>query len=83
MKVLNPQFRTQVSHIVVFFCVMAVRLYQICISPALGPRCRFYPSCSQYSLLALQKYGALSGLKMSVQRICKCHPFHRGGVDFP
>lgn len=60
-----------------------IRVYQKCISPILGPRCRFYPSCSAYSAAVLQKYGVRRGLAKSVTRICKCHPFHPGGVDLP
>ncbi|MDO4721575.1 MAG: membrane protein insertion efficiency factor YidD [Peptostreptococcaceae bacterium] len=46
-----------------------------------GPTCRFYPTCSQYAIEALQKYGALKGGYLSVKRILKCHPFHSGGYD--
>ena len=63
--------------------VALIRLYQRCISPALGPRCRFYPSCSEYCAQSLQKYGLGRGLLRSGLRLCKCHPFHRGGVDLP
>lgn len=63
--------------------VALIRLYQKCISPALGPRCRFYPSCSEYSVVVLQKYGPVRGAMKSMMRVCKCHPFHRGGVDLP
>lgn len=83
MKVFTSSLKAQMDRLFVSLCIYAVRFYQNCISPALGPHCRFYPSCSQYSLLAFQKYGAFLGFKMSLQRICKCHPFHRGGVDFP
>ena len=58
-----------------------VRLYLILISPLLAPSCRFYPSCSAFTIEALQKHGSAKGLLLSAQRICKCHPFHPGGVD--
>ncbi|MCA2959452.1 MAG: membrane protein insertion efficiency factor YidD [Silvanigrellales bacterium] len=63
--------------------VALIRLYQRCISPALGPRCRFYPSCSEYCVQSLRKHGLGRGLWRSTVRLCKCHPFHRGGVDLP
>ncbi|WP_041419031.1 membrane protein insertion efficiency factor YidD [Simkania negevensis] len=60
-----------------------VRLYQLMISPFVGNCCRFHPSCSEYSILALKKHGVLKGLFLTLKRICKCHPYHSGGVDFP
>ena len=58
-----------------------IRGYQVAISPLLGPRCRFYPSCSQYTLEAVEIHGAMKGTFLGVQRICKCHPLHPGGFD--
>ncbi|QLG89483.1 membrane protein insertion efficiency factor YidD [Chitinibacter bivalviorum] len=58
-----------------------VKLYQLMISPLLGPRCRFTPSCSQYSVEALQKYGAAKGSCLTVRRICRCHPWGGSGYD--
>ncbi len=63
--------------------VFLIRTYQTCISPILGPRCRFYPTCSEYSLEALKKHGFTRGIGLTVRRLGKCHPFHPGGVDFP
>jgi len=63
--------------------IAAVRLYQLLISPLLGPNCRFYPSCSQYFILAVRKHGPLRGSLRGVKRICRCHPFHPGGYDPP
>jgi uncharacterized protein len=60
---------------------LLIRAYQYVISPMLGPRCRFTPSCSEYSILALRKYGALKGLWLSVKRVGRCHPWHDGGYD--
>ncbi|HOJ11397.1 MAG TPA: membrane protein insertion efficiency factor YidD [Clostridiales bacterium] len=59
----------------------AIRLYQKYISPLKPPSCRFYPSCSQYALDAIKKYGSIKGTFMSVRRILKCHPFNPGGYD--
>jgi len=60
---------------------LLIRLYQLTLSPLLGPRCRFYPSCSQYALEALRLHGSLRGGWLSAQRVCRCHPWHTGGFD--
>jgi putative membrane protein insertion efficiency factor len=60
-----------------------VRLYQLTLSPVLGRQCRFHPTCSQYFILAVQKYGALRGSWRGVRRILRCHPWHPGGEDWP
>jgi len=60
-----------------------VRLYQILLSPLLGRRCRFHPTCSAYFIEAVRKYGALSGGWRGLRRILRCHPFHPGGYDPP
>lgn len=61
--------------------VLSIRGYQKFISPFLPQSCRFYPSCSQYAVLALEKYGVMKGSFLAVKRILKCHPFHPGGYD--
>ncbi len=61
--------------------IAIIRFYQLCISPMLGPHCRFSPTCSQYALEAINTYGAVKGLYLTVKRISKCHPFHSGGHD--
>ena len=58
-----------------------IRLYQMTLSRALPPTCRFTPSCSQYSFEAIDRYGALRGGWMAVRRISRCHPFNPGGHD--
>jgi uncharacterized protein len=58
-----------------------IRAYQLALSPMLGPRCRYYPSCSQYALEAIESHGALRGSWLTTRRICRCHPFHDGGFD--
>ena len=58
-----------------------IRLYQRALSPLLGPRCRYYPSCSQYALEALEEHGLLRGLWLALKRIGRCHPLHPGGFD--
>lgn len=61
--------------------VMLVRFYQRAISVWLPPRCRFYPSCSQYAVEALQKHGPGQGSWLAAKRICRCHPLNPGGYD--
>lgn len=58
-----------------------IRFYQRAISPLTPPSCRFTPSCSQYTLLAIKKYGFLKGTWLGMRRISRCHPFHPGGHD--
>jgi len=59
-----------------------VRLYQLALSPLLGPRCRFHPSCSEYCLQALEKHGPLAGLLLAARRVLACHPWSgRHGYD--
>ena len=59
------------------FLLGAIRFYQKHISPGLPPRCRFIPTCSEYALEAVEKYGALKGGWLALRRISRCHPFHR------
>jgi len=61
--------------------ILLIKFYRKFISPLLGSNCRFQPTCSQYSIEAIEKYGAIKGVKLSVKRISKCHPFHPGGYD--
>lgn len=61
--------------------VAAIRGYQRWVSPLLGPRCRFYPSCSQYAQEALIRHGLWRGLWLAVKRLGRCHPLHPGGYD--
>ncbi|MDR3311234.1 MAG: membrane protein insertion efficiency factor YidD [Oscillospiraceae bacterium] len=58
-----------------------IRFYQRRISPGTPPVCRFTPTCSQYALEAIEKFGAAKGLYLALRRILKCHPFHKGGYD--
>ncbi|MDU2065480.1 MAG: membrane protein insertion efficiency factor YidD [Sporomusaceae bacterium] len=55
--------------------------YQTGISPLKGPSCRFFPTCSEYARLAIEKYGIFKGGWMALKRILRCHPFHPGGYD--
>nr|WP_255570433.1 membrane protein insertion efficiency factor YidD [Cohnella sp. CFH 77786] len=58
-----------------------IRFYRKFISPLKPPTCRFAPTCSQYALEAIEVHGPLRGSYLAVKRICKCHPFHPGGLD--
>ncbi|MCG5530274.1 membrane protein insertion efficiency factor YidD [Halorhodospira halochloris] len=61
--------------------IVLIRSYQYVVSPLLGPRCRFLPTCSEYTLEAVSRYGVLLGLYLGVKRLLKCHPWHPGGLD--
>jgi hypothetical protein len=63
--------------------VGVIRLYQKLISPFIQPRCRYYPTCSNYAVQAIEKYGVVKGGLKAVWRILRCNPFSKGGVDFP
>jgi hypothetical protein len=58
-----------------------IRFYQYAVSPLIPPRCRYTPTCSQYALEAVKKYGALKGGWLAVKRIARCHPFGGSGHD--
>ena len=62
--------------------VAIVRFYQRFISPAYPPSCRYYPTCSNYMIRAIQVHGAFKGTLMGTARILRCHPFVKGGIDY-
>ncbi|MEQ1544047.1 membrane protein insertion efficiency factor YidD [Methyloglobulus sp.] len=64
-----------------FKLIAIIRFYKTFISPVLGNNCRFYPSCSTYSMEAFELHGVLKGLYLTARRLLKCHPFHEGGID--
>jgi uncharacterized protein len=76
-------FAATINDLLVRLLVLAVRIYQICISPWLGANCRYGPSCSNYMILAVRKYGPLRGSWRGLCRIARCHPLHAGGYDPP
>lgn len=61
--------------------IALIRFYQLALSPLKQPTCRFSPTCSQYSIEAIERFGVIKGTCLSVRRILKCHPFHEGGYD--
>lgn len=61
--------------------IFPIRLYQKFISPLLPPSCRFYPTCSEYAVQAITKYGIFIGSAKAIWRILRCNPFNKGGLD--
>jgi uncharacterized protein len=61
--------------------LVLIRIYKYVISPLLGRRCRFFPSCSEYAAEAVEKYGAFKGAYLGLKRISRCHPWNPGGFD--
>lgn len=61
--------------------ILLLRGYKLVISPLLGQRCRFYPSCSEYTLQAVDRFGVIRGGWLGARRIARCHPLHPGGLD--
>ncbi|MCZ2722845.1 membrane protein insertion efficiency factor YidD [Marinomonas sp. 15G1-11] len=61
--------------------LILVKGYQYTISPLLGNNCRFYPSCSEYMIDAIEIHGSVKGIGLGLKRLSKCHPFHEGGLD--
>ena len=66
-----------VSKILIFF----IKVYRLLVSPILGQNCRFWPTCSEYSIQALQEYGVLKGTKFILKRIVRCNPWGGSGID--
>lgn len=63
------------------FFILLVKGYQYLISPFLGQNCRYYPTCSSYTLQAMEMHGVIKGIWMGIKRIARCHPYHEGGYD--
>ncbi|RUM62160.1 MAG: membrane protein insertion efficiency factor YidD [Persephonella sp.] len=63
--------------------IIFLKLYQKFISPLYPASCRYYPSCSNYAILSVEKYGVIKGLLKAVWRVLRCNPFSKGGVDYP
>ena len=62
--------------------ILLVKFYQKVISPLKKPSCRFYPTCSTYSIKAFKKHGAIKGLYLTISRVLRCNPFNPGGIDY-
>lgn len=77
-------FKSPLSHrffLMKWVAIGLLRVYQWCISPLIGSACRFYPSCSEYSVQAFSKHGFFYGFWLMIKRIVKCQPYHPGGYD--
>jgi putative membrane protein insertion efficiency factor len=64
-----------------YIFIFLIKVYQRTLSRVMPPSCRFYPSCSEYGVQALQKYGIFKGGWLTVKRVARCHPFNPGGYD--
>lgn len=64
-----------------YILIKLIRGYRLFISPLFPPTCRFQPTCSNYAITAIEKFGAIKGSFLAVKRILRCHPFHPGGYD--
>ena len=64
-----------------YILIQLIRGYRLLISPLFPPTCRFQPTCSNYAITAIERFGAIKGSLLAVKRILRCHPFHPGGYD--
>ena len=64
-----------------FVLKFLIRVYQLALSPLLGPNCRYYPTCSQYAIEAIETHGSLRGAWLTIKRISRCHPWHEGDAS--
>ena len=69
------------SRLINFIFILPIKIYQLVLSPLIGPSCRFNPTCSHYAIQAISKYGALKGLYLGLKRIIRCHPWGESGND--
>ena len=77
----HPPSSRRMHPVIDRFLILLLRLYKRLLSPLLGPRCRFVPSCSEYAMTAIARFGALKGGWLAVRRLSRCHPLHPGGHD--
>ncbi|WP_245392682.1 membrane protein insertion efficiency factor YidD [Salinicola halimionae] len=70
-----------IAKLATWLLTVLIQIYRYAISPLLGPRCRFWPTCSSYALEAIRLHGPWRGGWLTIRRLSKCHPFHVGGVD--
>lgn len=81
MRLLQLQLISEQNNMVKRILLAIIHFYQTKISPMTPPRCRFYPSCSEYGKIAITRFGVFKGLRLTIIRILKCQPFHPGGYD--
>lgn len=77
----RSRFRHYANIFLVESMLLLIRVYQIVLSPILGPACRYEPSCSEYACQAIERYGIFKGAWLAIKRLLRCHPFHCGGYD--
>lgn len=77
----RPTLFAHLRRALIWACKLPVHVYRYGVSPMIGPRCRFQPTCSAYALEALDKHGPLFGLWLTARRIARCHPFGGSGYD--
>jgi uncharacterized protein len=77
----DSQSGTGLNHLAQELIIAILRFYKRWISPLLPSACRFHPTCSEYAMEAIQRYGVLRGVGLAALRLLKCHPFHKGGFD--
>jgi uncharacterized protein len=70
-----------VNRIFLRLALLLIKAYQLLLSPVMAPKCRFYPTCSEYAYQALSRHGLLKGVLLALKRTTRCHPFNAGGVD--
>lgn len=71
----------EINFLLGWLLILPIKLYQKVISPLLGPSCRFTPTCSEYAIIAIKRFGLVKGSWLMGKRILKCHPLHEGGDD--
>lgn len=71
----------KIKHVPMNMALAGVRFYRKYVSPCFPPTCRYVPTCSEYAMIALQRYGFLKGSWLAIKRILRCHPWHPGGFD--
>jgi len=81
ISALRSLWQASIGRALVLLIIVPIRAYQKFVSPLLGPRCRYYPSCSQYGVRAITTHGAGKGILLAAGRILRCHPWAAGGVD--
>ena len=77
----STPFLTRCARIPRQFLILMIRGYQLGIRPLLAGHCKFYPTCSEYGIEALERHGVFKGSWLTARRVCRCHPLRRGGVD--
>ena len=69
------------KYIIIYPMILLIKIYQLLVSPIIGQNCRYLPTCSEYTVESLKKFGAIKGLFLSLKRISKCHPWGSHGYD--